>query len=154
MFENVPIEDTRKMFLRPVIVSLGFSVIGEFLLLIIYGILLFPGGNMVYKVLWTLFFCGIGMGTTLGAFINLFVIGRYSGRQAILITILLTFLVMGVACDLLCLNLDRHFHYFGAEANPLLFSLGAILGSVIAGAGIGGLLFSRTGNSILAKLGF
>lgn len=73
MFENVLIEDTRKMFLRPLILSLGFSVIGEFLLLIIYGI--------------------------------------------------------------------------------LLFSIGGMLGSIIAGAGIGGLLFSKTGQSLMVKTG-
>jgi len=153
MPENALISDTRKIFIRPLIVSLGFSVIGEFLLLIIYGIILFPDGNMIYKVLWTLVFCGIGMGATLGTFINLFVSGRYSGRKAILLTILLAFLVMGAACDLLCLNLDMHFNYFGAQTNPLLFSIGGVLGSIIAGAGIGGLLFSKTGQSLMVKTG-
>jgi hypothetical protein len=153
MPENVLIEDTRKLFIRPLIVSLGFSVIGEFLLLILYGIILFPDGNMIYKILWTLGFCGIGMGATLGTSINLFIIGRYSGLKAILLTTLLAFLIMGVACDLLCLNLDLHFNYFGAQTNPLLFSAGGMLGSLIAGAGIGGLLFSKTGQSIMERLG-
>ena len=153
MPENVLIEDTRKLFIRPLIVSLGFSVIGEFLLLILYGIILFPDGNMIYKILWTLGFCGIGMGATLGTSINLFIIGRYSGLKAILLTTLLAFLIMGVACDLLCLNLDLYFNYFGAQTNPLLFSAGGMLGSLIAGAGIGGLLFSKTGQSIMERLG-
>ena len=143
--------DTREMFIRPLIISLLFTVVGEFLLLVIYGILLFPDGNMIYKVLWTLVFCGIGMWATLGTSINLFIIGRYAGLKAILVTILLSFLIMGVACDLLCLNLDLHFNYFGAQINPLLFSTGGMLGSLIAGAGIGGLLFSRTGQSIMER---
>jgi hypothetical protein len=108
---------------------------------------------MIYKILWTLGFCGIGMGATLGTSINLFIIGRYSGLKAILLTTLLAFLIMGVACDLLCLNLDLHFNYFGAQTNPLLFSAGGMLGSLIAGAGIGGLLFSKTGQSIMERLG-
>jgi len=153
MPENVLIEDTRKLFIRPLIISLFFAVVGEFLLLVIYGIILFPDGNMIYKVLWTLGFCGIGMGATLGTSINLFIIGRYSGLKAILLTILLAFLIMGIACDLLCLNLDLHFNYFGAQTNPLLFSAGGMLGSLIAGAGIGGLLFSKTGQSIMERLG-
>ena len=65
MPENVLIEDTRKLFIRPLIISLFFAVAGELLLLVIYGIILFPGGNMIYKVLWTLVFCGIGMGQPL-----------------------------------------------------------------------------------------
>jgi hypothetical protein len=145
--------DARKMYIRPLIISLFFAIVGELSLLVIYGIILFPEGNLMYKVLWTLGFCGIGMGATLGAGINLFVMGRYAGPKAILLTILLSFLIMGVACDLLCLNLDLHFNYFGAQASPLLFSSGGVLGSLIAGAGIGGLLFSETGRSILERIG-
>ncbi|MBW2478368.1 MAG: hypothetical protein JRF38_00150 [Deltaproteobacteria bacterium] len=150
---NVLAEDVRKMYIRPLIISLFFAVAGELLLLVIYGIILFPEGNLLYKVLWTLGFCGIGMGATLGAGINLFVMGRYAGPNAILLTILLSFLIMGVACDLLCLNLDIHFNYFGAQASPLLFSAGGVLGSILAGAGIGGLLFTETGRSVLERIG-
>ena len=146
-------EDTRKMFIRPLTISLFFSVVGEFLLFVIYGVILFPEGNMIYKLLWTLVFCGIGMGATLGAGINLYIVGRHTGHKAILLTILLSFLILGVACDLLCLNLDLHFNYFGAQTSPLLFSAGGILGSFIAGAGIGGLLFFQTGQTILERIG-
>ena len=153
MPEYILVDDARKMLLRPLIISLFFAVAGELLLLVIYGIILFPEGNLFYKVLWTIGFCGIGMGATLGAGINLFVMGRYAGPKAILLTILLSFLIMGVACDLLCLNLDLHFNYFGAQASPLLFSAGGVLGSILAGAGIGGLLFTETGRSILERIG-
>ena len=153
MSENDIAEDSRKVYIRPLIASLFFAVAGEFLLLVIYGIILFPEGNLLYKALWTILFCGIGMGATLGAGINLFIVGRYSGTKAILSTILLTFLTMGIACDLLCLNLDLHFNYFGAQTNPVLFSAGGVLGSLIGGAGIGGLLFSETGRSILDRIG-
>jgi hypothetical protein len=47
MAEVVLIEDFRKKFIRPLIVSLGFSVIGEFLLLVVYGIILFPVPTVV-----------------------------------------------------------------------------------------------------------
>jgi len=150
---NVLAEDVRKWYIRPLIISLFVAVTGELLLLVIYGIILHPEGNMLYKVLWTLGFCGIGMGATLGVGINLFIVGRYEGTRAILLTVLLAFLIMGVACDLLCLNLDMHFNYFGAPTNPVLFSAGGVLGSLIGGAGIGGLLFSETGRSVLKRIG-
>jgi hypothetical protein len=153
MPENVLAEDARKLYIRPLTISLFFSVVGELLLLMIYGIILFPEGNILYKVLWTLVFCGIGMGATLGAGINLFIVGRYEGTKAVLLTILLSFLIMGVACDLLCLNLDLHFNYFGAQDSPLLFSAGGVVGALIAGTGIGGLLFSVKGRSILDRIG-
>ena len=153
MSANALAEDARKIFIRPLIISLFFAVVGELVLLLIYGIILFPEGNLMYKVLWTLGFCGIGMGATLGTGINLFIVGRYSGTKAIMLTILLSFLIMGIACDLLCLNLDLHFNYFGAQTNPVLFSAGGLIGSLIGGAGIGGLLFSGTGRSILDRIG-
>ena len=46
--------DARKMYIRPLIISLFFAIVGELLLLVIYGIILFPEGNLFYKVFWTL----------------------------------------------------------------------------------------------------
>ena len=60
MYDNVLTEETRKMLIRPLIIGLVFSVIGELLLLVIYGIILFPDGNMMYKVLWPLDFAASG----------------------------------------------------------------------------------------------
>jgi hypothetical protein len=121
--------------------SLGVSVFGEFLLLIIYGIILFPGGNLLNKTLWTLLFCGVGMGATLGTFINLLVVGRYSGKSAIIPTTLLSVLLAGIICNQLCLALDRNFDYFGGGEDPLLFTLGSIIGSTTGGLIIGWLMY-------------
>ncbi|MEE4262182.1 MAG: hypothetical protein V2I56_05790 [Desulfobacteraceae bacterium] len=93
------------------------------------------------------------MGAILGAGLNLLVTDRYAGSKAIFLTILLSFLIIGVSCDLLCLNLDLHFNYFGAQTNPLLFSAAGILGSLIAGAGMGALLFSKTGQPVIESIG-
>jgi len=41
---NALTEDARKMFIRPLIISLVFSMVGEFLLLVIYGIYCFLVG--------------------------------------------------------------------------------------------------------------
>ncbi|MHC4751696.1 MAG: hypothetical protein ACYTFW_17710 [Planctomycetota bacterium] len=146
-------ENSRKMYTRPIIVSLGVCISGEFLLFIIYGLLLFPQGNLLYKFLWTVVFCGIGMGATVGTFVNLFIIDRYIGIKAIIFTILLTLAILGILCNLLCLQLDLHFHYFGAETNPILFSIGSIAGSVVAGLIIALLLFSEKGDIVLDRFG-
>jgi hypothetical protein len=127
--------------------------IGEIFLLILYGLILFPDGSILYKVLWTLVFCGIGMGATLGAFVNILIIDRFDGIKAICLTTTLSFIVIGFACNLLCLNLDRHFHYFGGASNPHLFSFGSIIGSIVGGLVVGGLLFTETGNEYLKKIG-
>jgi hypothetical protein len=145
------IEDPRKIYTRPIVVSLGVCIFGELLLFILYGIVLFPQGNLLYKFLWTVVFCGIGMGATVGAFVNLFIIDKYSGIKAIIFTILLSLATLGVLCNLLCLQLDLHFHYFGAETNPILFLIGSIPGSIVAGVVIALLLFSRKGDKILHR---
>ena len=93
------------------------------------------------------------MGAALGTAINLFVVNRFTGTKAIALTILSSFVLLGIMCDLLCLNLDLHFHYFGAQNNPILFVSGSITGSIIAGAGIGWLLFTDNGNRALTKIG-
>ncbi|MHC4587517.1 MAG: hypothetical protein ACYS3N_23570 [Planctomycetota bacterium] len=126
---------------------------GELLLLILFGIILFPDGSMLHKALWTLVFCGIGMGATLGAFINILVVDRFHGMKAIFTTTALSLIILGIACNLLCLNLDKHFHYFGGSSNPYLFSFGSVFGSVIGGLIAGTILFTEKGNKYLERLG-
>jgi hypothetical protein len=152
MGANIVIDDTRKIFNRSVIVSIGFTVLGELLLLVTHGFILFPAGLILYKALWALVFCGIGMGATLGAFINLIVTGRYFGIKAVIFTTVLSLIILGMLCGLLCFNLDLTFQYFGANTNPTLFLLNGIIGSIVAGIGIGGLLFSKAGNTALVRL--
>ena len=145
-------EDPRKMYTRPLIVSLAVCIFGELFLFIIYGIVLFPQGNLLYKALWTVI-CGIGMGAMVGVFVNLFIIDKYIGIKAITLTILLTLVTLGIICNRLCFELDLHFHYFGAETNPLLFFMGSIAGSIVAGLVIALLLFSEKGDIILHRFG-
>ena len=127
--------------------------LGEIFLLILYGLILFPDGSLIHKVLWTLVFCGIGMGATLGAFISFFVVDRFNGTKAIFITTLLSLTILGVACNLLCLSLDHHFQYFGGTSDPYLFFSGGVLGSVIGGIAVGAILFTPKGNEYLEKIG-
>lgn len=143
----------RQKYIRPLVISIGVTEIGEFLILTLYGILLFPEGSIIYKILWTLVFCGIGMGATLGAFINIFIVERLNGLKAIISTTGLSVILLGVACNFLCLNLDKHFQFFGASSNPYIFSIGGIIGSIISGLVIGVLLFTNDGNKFLEKLG-
>ena len=141
------------MYTRPMIVSLAVCIFGELLLFIIYGVVLFPQGNHLYKFLWTVI-CGIGMGVTVGAFVNLFIIDKYIGIKAITLTILLTLATLGIICNRLCFQLDLHFHYFGAETNPILYNSGSIAESMVAGLVIALLLFSEKGDMVFHKLGF
>jgi hypothetical protein len=99
-------------------------------------------------------FCGIGVVATMGAFINLFIVERWQGWKAIGATMLLSVVVLGIACDILCLSLDRQFLYFGGAEDSVLFVGTSILGAAVGGMIGGGLLFTEFGQQLLDRLGF
>lgn len=139
-------------YLRPLYVATILSVSFEAFIFIIFGLILYPEGNIFYKLIWTIFFCGLGMGGAIGTWINILIIDSYNGFKAIVYTVLIATVFL-TACDLLCLKIDHVFHYFGAHTNPYLFFVSGfimtIIGSIIAGI----LLFTKTGDKVLSSLG-
>lgn len=146
-------EIKRKDMVRPLIVSIIFTWLAELILLLYYGIYLSNEGSIVDKIIWTLGFCGIGMGLSLGGLINLFIVGRLNKTRAIILTMVFATLTLGIACNWLCMNLDRHFRYFGGAENPYLHFLPSFFASIIAGFILGWLLFTSKGEKLLSKLG-
>jgi hypothetical protein len=144
---------TRRDFVRPLVLATAFTWIAELALLLYYGVYLSDEGSLLDKIIWTLGFCGIGMGLSMGGLIDLFLIGRVSEKAGIWLTTLFATLTLGVACNWLCMTLDRHFKYFGGAANPYLHFLPSFIGSVIGGWLLGWLLFSSRGRSILERFG-
>ena len=145
--------EAKLKYLRPIKLSILLSVTGELYLLIYYGLIQYPEGSIVLKFLWTVVFCGLGMGSTLGAFVNLLLVDKLAGYKAILATMLLSFLVLGVACNLLCLNLDQHFHFFGGHENPRNFLVSGIILAPVGGLILGLALFTRQGQQAVTKFG-
>ena len=117
---------TINQYSRPIVLAILLSVVGEVYLLIYYGIIQYPQGSFLYKFLWTVVFCGLGMGTTLGAMTVLFIVDRFSGIKAIMATTFLSLILLGLVCNLLCLNLDRHFQFFGGHEDPVNFFISGI----------------------------
>jgi hypothetical protein len=145
--------EIRNKYARPLKVSLIFCIGGEFLLLLVFGILLFPEGNLFYKILWTLLFCGVGMGGALGSLITLLIVDRLEGQKAVWATVALSFVLLGILCDLLCLNLDSIFNYFGGSAHSLEFVIVSLVLSPVAGYLIGWLCFTAPGKHLLEHSG-
>ena len=85
------------------------------------------------------------MGATLGAFIDLFVVGRYWGAKAVILTTLLSLLLLGIACNLLCLNLDRYFQYFCGTTHPASFLVTGLVLYVLGGRHHGAAAVHRAG---------
>jgi len=144
---------TRARYLRPIKVATLFTVGAELLLLLYYGIYLSDEGSLVYKVLWTLGFCGLGMGFSVGAILDLFVVDRMRPAAAIAATAVTSTLTLGVACNALCMVLDRHYRYFGGADDPYLHFLPSFFASIVGGILVGWLLFTPRGVSWLNRIG-
>ncbi|CAF0737144.1 unnamed protein product [Adineta steineri] len=143
----------RQYYLRPMKLFIGSSIGAELIFLFI-SICFFSGfKDIFYKILWTLFFCGIGMGSTMGTLINIFITDRYFNSKAIFGTLILGLIVFGT-CNVLCFRLDHHFDYYGAIKYPVFFLskgfVAGLLGSLINGY----LLFNANGQKLLIKMGF
>lgn len=147
-------EDTVLRLRRALWLSIALSVFGELIILIVWGVILYPSGELATKFLWTVVFCGLGMGSVFGALLVLFVVDRLHGRAAVAASASLSALVLGVGCNVLCFQLDAHyFHSFGGAESPALFIGNGVVVSVLGGALVGWLVFSDRGASLLARYG-
>ena len=144
----------RRQYLRPLWLAILVSMAGEGLIFLIFGLLLNGAANWPAKLVWTVGFCGVGMGSGVGAFVDLFVVGRLSGARAILATCGISTALLGVACNLLCWRLDLGLHFFGGAEHPLVFLGSGILGAVSVGLGLGLLLFTKPGQHWLEQRGW
>ncbi|MBO6515093.1 MAG: hypothetical protein JJ975_00900 [Bacteroidia bacterium] len=140
-----------KAYLRPLKLGILLSVIGELIIFLIWGVYLYPQGDILYKFLWTVVFCGVGMGSAIGVSIVLIVVPKFSGYTAIILTTLISLILLGLLCNLLCFRLDISFDFFGGRKTPHLFLWNGVVMSVIGGLSIGWLCFTDVGNNILEK---
>ncbi len=146
-------DSARTRYVRPIKVATAFTLLAELALLLYYGVYLSDEGPLLNKVLWTLGFCGLGMGLSMGALIDLIIVDRFEAAAAIIGTAIISTLGLGVACNALCMVLDRHYRYFGGVEDPYLHFLPSFAGSIVAGWVVGWLLFSARGRRILDGLG-
>lgn len=143
----------RARYIRPIKLATAFTLLAELCLLLYYGIYLSNEGSLLYKILWTLGFCGLGMGLSIGALIDLFIVDRMRTKAAIWMTTACSTLALGVGCNALCMVLDRHFRYFGGADNPYLHFLPSFVASVPVGWLLGWLLFAPRGRRLLDRVG-
>lgn len=143
----------RRQYLRPLWLGILVAMTGELFVFLVFGILLNGPGSWATKLVWTLGFCGIGMGSTVGTFVDLLIVGRLSGVRAIAATCALSTAILGVACNVLCWWLDLGLHYFGGAEHPMLFLLSGIAASAAGGVALGALLFTDAGSRWLDRRG-
>jgi hypothetical protein len=144
---------TRLDFTRPITVAITFTLLGEALIFFVWGVHLFPVGALWRKAVWT-GTCGVAMGATIGALVNIVVIGRMDGRRAVLWSGLLYFVVLAF-CTFLCFHIDLATGSgFGAQEAPILFVVGGVMPALISSFAYSWLLFSEKGSKLLSRLGY
>ena len=131
----------RRDFVRPIVVAIVLTIIGELLILFVWGMLLFPSGNIWHKLGWTLT-CGVAMGATIGALVNVVVTGRLSGLTAASYAGAIYFVILGI-CVYICYQTDLSTGYFGAVEAPTLFVLGGLVPAGLTGIAYGYYLHLR-----------
>lgn len=145
--------DTSRRYRRIAAVAVAGSVLAETAIFVIWGLILYPEGSILAKFLWTIVFCGIGMGSVVAVALILFVVDRLDGWPAVAATSAITALVLGGVCNMLCFQLDSHFfHYFGGAENPTLFIVNGFVMAALGGALGGWLLFTPRGQRHLDRL--
>lgn len=143
-----PSAAARARYLRPIKAAIALSMVSEGIILVVWGFILYPEGSWLYKILWTLGFCGLGMGATTGALIDLLVVDRFDGVRAVVACAALATFTLGVGCNVLCLSLDRHFLYFGGGDDAALFIGNGLVMAALGGAAVGSLCFTRAGRAL------
>lgn len=142
----------RQYYLRPMKLYIGSSIGAEFLFLLI-SIFVFSGfRDIFYKIMWTLFFCGVGMGSTMGTLTNIFLTDQYFNYKGIFGSLILGFIVFGT-CNVLCFRLDHHFDYYGAIKYPVFFLSKGFVAGILGSLFNGYLLFHPNGQKLLIKMG-
>ena len=63
-------ENRRQEFVLPITVAIAFTLMCELLIFYVWGVRLFPEGIVWKKLVWTIT-CGVAMGATIGAFVNI-----------------------------------------------------------------------------------
>ncbi len=121
----------------------------EIFYLIVWGMVLFPQGPFLSKLVWTLT-CAIAMGSVIAVLTIALVVGRLHGRTAFFACACILFLI-GTGCAFLCSRIDAVMNYFGGPENTQLFFMSGIIPSVIGGLVYGWLLYSDTGQSVMAR---
>ncbi|CEL10560.1 hypothetical protein ASPCAL13677 [Aspergillus calidoustus] len=140
----------RIIYIRPFLLFWLSCLFIEIVFLAV-GVFIMTGTRDLFqKVMWTIVFCPLGMGGTLGGLINTFIVDHHYGKKAAHFTAILTLLVLST-CNYLCYSLDRHFGWFGASEHPMWFHWRYPALWVI-GYVNGLLLFTDKGQEMLARM--
>lgn len=143
----------RVMFVRPLALSILMAVILE---LVNYALFTFMSGtneHLLGQFVWTVLIGGLSLGAILGVFLDVILVGRVEGREAVWGTLLLSVLILGVCGKLMTLGLLPVIIPVSIASSPFLYFFIGLALSAAGGWGVGTLLFTEAGQNKLTRFG-
>ena len=131
--------ESERTFQRITIIAVALTTGAEIVYFTVWGLFLFPEGNVIGKLVWTTT-CGIAMGLVIAALTFLWVEPRWRGGQAVL-GAALVMAAVGSYCAWLCSGIDAKFGFFGGSENTALFIASGIVPAVLGGLLYGWLVY-------------
>lgn len=124
-----------------VLISIGLTAAAEAFYLIVWGVLLFPNGSILGKIVWTTT-CGLAMGAVIASITLLLVENRLRGK--LVITAAASIMIaVGIICAVICSNIDAKFEYFGGSEHQTLFIWSGVGPALIGGPLYGWLIYRQ-----------
>ncbi len=148
---GVDVIEMRKKYLRPIILGIIGGIFAEIMFILVQGVILYPGQPIWVMAFWGLF-CGVGMGSVAGIFLNLFVVDRFTGRSAITWGTVAAFIPYA-SCGYFCYEIALNTGYYGAREMGIIFVYKNMILSFVGALLISLLIFTERGKAILEKLG-
>ena len=141
----------RTAVIRPIAVAVLFTVVGEIIYFLLWGVIWFPAGELWRKVGWTAT-CGLAMGIVIGAVVLLLAMQSRKRPPALTVTGAVYAGVL-LYCTALCLLIARSVGYFGANSDPALFIGGSVIPIIVSTGFYAWLVATENGAKALARIG-
>lgn len=136
---------------RPFRLALVFTAVGESIYFLVWGLWLYPAGNTLGKLTWTVT-CAATMAFVIGIAVSVLAF-RKPDRMAALVGTAILYVVVLSICTLICYGFDSHFDYFGGASDPGLFVIAGLIPAAISAFPYAWLLNTAKGQSVLERLG-
>jgi small basic protein len=125
--------------LKPVYIATGLTLFAELVYFVGWGLILFPEGSLVGKIVWTLT-CGLAMGIVIGVATLLVVPQNGSFALKIFLAAIIMALI-GSYCAFICSRIDMNYNFFGGAENPILFVVSGVVPALFGGFLYGWILY-------------
>lgn len=140
-----------RIYIRPFALAAIFTVVGETMMFVLWGMVLYSEGDVLARLLWAVV-DAFAMSAVIGLMVGFIVGGRYNGAVAGVISSFCyaTVLVAGI---LICFELDIVLGLFGIRNNPKLYIITVLLATLLSTPLYGWLLHSDKGKALFSRIG-